>query len=134
MVYVREAHPTDGWHSSSPETAEFDVDQPKSYAARVEVATKCQRKLGFEMPFVVDTINDAVGSIYSGMPSRLYVIDRLGRIAYKSGRGPFGFKLGEMEQTLLWTLAEAENVLAGNEHDLDKTGVSVSVGTQSGTK
>jgi len=35
------------------------------------------------------------------MPDRIYVIDRDGRVAYKGGRGPFGFKPGEMEQTLL---------------------------------
>jgi len=106
MVYVREAHPTDGWHSSSKDTSEFDFEQPKTYEQRVEVARTCQGKLGFDMPFVVDTIDDAVGGTNSGMPSRLYVVDRAGKIAYKSGRGPFGFKLGEMEQSLIWALNE----------------------------
>ena len=41
---------------------------------------------------LVDTIDDKVGGPYSGMPSRLYLIDRKGKVAYKSGRGPFGFK------------------------------------------
>ena len=58
------------------------------------------------MPFLVDTLDDRVGGTYSGMPSRLYVIDRAGKVAYKSGRGPFGFKPAEMEQTLMWVLAE----------------------------
>jgi hypothetical protein len=35
------------------------------------------------------------------MPDRLYIIDAAGRVAYKGGRGPFGFKPGEMEQALL---------------------------------
>jgi alkylhydroperoxidase family enzyme len=38
------------------------------------------------------------------MPDRLYVIDRDGKVAYKGGRGPFGFKTNEMEQALLLTL------------------------------
>jgi hypothetical protein len=38
------------------------------------------------------------------MPARLYVIDTEGKIAYKSGRGPFGFKPGEMEQALVLLL------------------------------
>ena len=52
------------------------------------------------MPLLVDEIVDPVGNAYSGMPTqRLYVIDRQGKcVAYKSGRGPFGFKSGEMEQ------------------------------------
>jgi hypothetical protein len=40
------------------------------------------------------------------MPARLYVIDPKGIVAYKSGRGPFGFKPGEMEQALVMGLAE----------------------------
>jgi hypothetical protein len=54
----------------------------------------------------VDDIDDSVGNAYSGMPARLYVIDSDGRIAYKAGRGPFGFKPGEMEQALIMTLLD----------------------------
>src|SRR5207253_3110660 len=61
-------------------------------------------KLGF--PMLVDTIDDTVGARYSGMPSRLYLIDREGKIAYKSGRGPFGFKTAELEQSLVLLLQE----------------------------
>jgi hypothetical protein len=47
------------------------------------------------------------------MPDRLYVIDRNGRVAYKSGRGPRGFKPQEMQQALmLLLLDEAENSAA----------------------
>jgi hypothetical protein len=58
------------------------------------------------MPLIVDEIGDPVGHAYSGMPSRLYVIDRQGFVAYKSGRGPVGFKPSEMEQALALTLLE----------------------------
>ena len=60
------------------------------------------------MKMVVDDINDPAGTAYSGMPARLYVIDTNGKVAYKSGRGPFGFKAGEMEQALAMSLLEAE--------------------------
>lgn len=106
MVYVREAHPTDGWKMSSNERKGVELAQPKTFDERLGVAQTCQRKLGFDMPFLVDTINDEVGATYSGMPSRLYVIDRAGKVAYKSGRGPFGFKPLEAEQALLWTLLD----------------------------
>jgi len=56
------------------------------------------------MPLLVDEMDDRVGHGYSGMPARLYVIDREGKVAYKSGRGPFGFKPDEMEQTLAMLL------------------------------
>jgi hypothetical protein len=56
------------------------------------------------MPMLVDTMGDPVGARYSGMPSRLYLLDHRGRIAYKSGRGPFGFKPAELEHSLLLLL------------------------------
>jgi hypothetical protein len=59
------------------------------------------------IPLLVDEIDDRTGNAYSGMPARLYVVDVQGRIAYKGGRGPFGFKTGEMEQALLMTLLDS---------------------------
>ena len=60
--------------------------------------------LGF--PMLVDTIDDAAGARYSGMPGRLYVIDREGKVAYKSGRGPYLFKPAELEHSLVLLLQE----------------------------
>ncbi len=58
------------------------------------------------MPLLVDEMNDRVGHAYSGMPDRIYVIDPSGRVAYKGGRGPFGFKPREMEQSLVMLLMD----------------------------
>ena len=58
------------------------------------------------IPLVVDDLDDHVGHAYSGMPDRLYIIDRHGTVAYKGGRGPFGFKPGEMEQSLVMLLLD----------------------------
>ena len=80
--------------------------QPQSYEERVGVAQMCTKKLKFGMPMLVDTIDDTVGARYSGMPSRLYLLDGSGKVAYKSGRGPFGFKPSELEHSLLLMLNE----------------------------
>ena len=105
-VYVREAHPTDGWSMRSNEKVGVSVAQPKSLLERTAVAQQCFVRLKPSLPWLVDEIDDATGHAYSGMPAWLYVIDSAGTIAYKSGRGPFGFKPGEMEQALLMTLME----------------------------
>lgn len=105
-IYVREAHPTDGWKMDSNAKVGVEVSQPKTYAERTAVATQCHRLLKPTIPLLVDEINDPTGNAYSGMPARLYVIDTAGRVAYKSGRGPFGFKTGEMEQALVMTLLD----------------------------
>jgi thiol-disulfide isomerase/thioredoxin len=107
-IYVREAHPTDGWRMESNDAAGIGLAQPKSYDERVSVAQECQSKLNYSMPLVVDEINDPVGNAYSGMPARLYLIDPDGNVAYKSGRGPFGFKPGELEQSLVTLLLEEQ--------------------------
>jgi hypothetical protein len=60
--------------------------------------------LDISMPVLVDELDDRVGHAYSGMPDRLYVIDRAGKVTFKSGRGPFGFKPGELEHALMLTL------------------------------
>jgi alkylhydroperoxidase family enzyme len=58
------------------------------------------------IPLLVDDIDDRVGHLYSGMPDRLYLIDRNGRVAFKSGRGPFGFMPGELEQAIVMNQLE----------------------------
>ena len=100
MVYVREAHPTDGWRMESNDRVEVTLAQPSTYEERVKVAQACSSRLKLGFPMLVDSIDDAVGARYSGMPSRLYLIDDAGKVAYKSGRGPFGFKPAELEHSL----------------------------------
>ena len=58
------------------------------------------------MPLLVDEMNDQVGKAYSGMPDRMYLIDKEGRVAYKGARGPFGFLPGELEQALVMLLLD----------------------------
>lgn len=107
MVYVREAHPTDGWKMDSNARFGVALKQPTTTAERAEACELFRKKLNPALPVLVDEISDPVGHAYSGMPARLYVIDAKGKVAYKSGRGPFGFKPGEMEQALAFALLEA---------------------------
>lgn len=104
MIYVREAHPTDGWKMESNEMVDVSLPQPATYDERAKVAKICGDRLALGFPMVVDTIDDTVGSEYSGMPSRLYLIDGEGKVAFKNGRGPFGFKPDELEHSLMLML------------------------------
>jgi hypothetical protein len=105
-VYVREAHPTDGWRMASNDKAGVAFAQPKTFEQRTEVAAKCCLALKMTIPLLVDGLDDRVGHAYSGMPDRLYLIDRDGRVAYKGGRGPFGFKPAELDQAIALLLLE----------------------------
>ena len=121
-VYIKEAHPTDGWSSSGNKRVGIDISQAKSFEQRVDAAAQCCGALQMTIPLIVDGIDDRVAEAYSGFPDRLYVIDRNGKVAYKGGRGPFGFIPREMEQSLhlllldeaMQTEASAANSPAAN--------------------
>ncbi len=66
-------------------------EDPKDYEDRVTLASTCSVNLGIEFPALVDTIENATETAYTGWPDRLYLVDRSGRIAFKSQPGPFGF-------------------------------------------
>jgi hypothetical protein len=107
-VYVREAHPIDGWRMSSNDKAGISVNQPRDLDEKTAVADKCCSTLQMTIPLLVDELNDKVGHTYSGMPDRLYLLDTEGRVVYKSGRGPFGFKPNELEQQIILYLLDQQ--------------------------
>lgn len=107
-IYVREAHPTGGWRMETNDRVEIAIDQPRTMAERLTVAEQCSARLQLGMPLLVDDIDDRVNHLYSGNPTRLYLIDREGKVAYKAGRGPFGMKPGEFEQSLIMHLLDGD--------------------------
>ena len=95
-VYIRESHPEEGWILPENRRSGVAVDEPQSDETRREVAASCATALRLRMPMVVDAVDNAVASAYGGWPDRLYLVGRDGRIAYRGGEGPFGFKPNEL--------------------------------------
>ena len=91
VVYIREAHPEEGWVLAMNRDQGIVVNDPTSDAQREEVATSCALRLRIEMPVVIDPIDDRLARAYGGLPDRLYLIGRGGRIAYQGDPGPWGF-------------------------------------------
>ncbi len=104
MVYVREAHPTDGWQVGSNEREEVLFAQPTSLDERVDVAHAMCEQLEIAIPTLVDNMKNTTEKDYSAHPDRLYLVGMDGTIAYKSGRGPWGFKPPELENAIRKTL------------------------------
>ena len=73
---------------------------PKNEDERASLAGSCVRKLGIEIPAVLDEFGNSTEQAYTGWPDRLYLIDKTGRVAYKSKPGPFGFEPSELEAAL----------------------------------
>ena len=73
---------------------------PRSFDERQNVAGMCVRKLGIKFPALVDGFGNATEHAYTGWPDRIYLIDKSGRVAYKSRPGPFGFHPEELQAAL----------------------------------
>jgi hypothetical protein len=100
VVYIEEAHPTDGWEMPSNFKEGVLIASAKTLLERDETAKTCVVKLGIHIPAVVDDMQDSTERAYTAWPDRLYVVDREGRVAYKSKAGPFGFDPAAMATKL----------------------------------
>jgi hypothetical protein len=105
VVYVREAHPEDGWVLSDNRRAGITVTDPASLAERAEVASSCATRFSLDIPVLVDGVGDEVARRYGGWPDRLYLINAAGKVAYQGGPGPFGFDVSELETAIVAELA-----------------------------
>lgn len=99
-MYIREAHPTDGRQSQANVREGILIEDPKTLAAREEVARDFASQFKVSLPILVDTIDNKVDKAYSAKPDRIYVIDAKGKVAYKGGPGPRGFKVSDVPITL----------------------------------
>ena len=97
VVYIKEAHPEDGWVLSSNRGQGIAVTDPVSDDERSRVATVCSLQLDIRMPVLLDAVTDRVARAYGAWPDRLYLIGRDGRVAWQGGRGPSGFKPDELD-------------------------------------
>lgn len=107
LVYVQEAHPTDGWQLPQNERTGALLPTAQSLDQKTEHATICVRKLDITFTTVVDGMDNAVENAYAGWPDRLYLIDKDGRIAWKGRPGPEGFRPLDLEQAIERELTQA---------------------------
>ena len=110
LIYIREAHPVDGWWlgdgvaskimSRGGFKAATNVHDPKTIEERRAVAGRCEDTLQYGIRTYVDEMDDGVSEAYAASPTRLYLIGLDGRTVYAGGLGPFGFKPGELQEAI----------------------------------
>jgi len=105
VVYIREAHPEDGWVVTPNRDAGIAFHDPTHDAERTEVAATCAIGLKIRMPVVVDRIDDRIARAYGALPDRLYLVGRGGRVCFQGEPGPFGFHPEELERAIEAELA-----------------------------
>ena len=105
VVYIQEAHPSDGWQMEVNVDEEIVFEQPTTDGEREHVAAACAVRLDLKIPTLIDDMGNSTDIAYSALPDRLYLVGKDGRIAYKSARGPMGFRPDRFEAAITDYLA-----------------------------
>ena len=105
IVYIREAHPADGWQVPNNLIEDIIYVEPTTDEERTEVASACQIGLDLHMPMLVDPIDNDIDEKYVGLPMRLFLVDADGKVAYAGDKGPFGWDDEAFEDTLKKVIA-----------------------------
>ena len=105
VVYVQEAHATDGWQTERNLTDGILFRQHQSFEEREEVAQTCSLDLQLPLPVLIEEIDNAIDEAYGAAPERLYLIGADGRVAYQGGAGPHFLDLDEWAEAIKECLA-----------------------------
>ena len=105
IVYIREAHPHDGWRVPNNLIENIIYNEPTTDVERSDIASACQLTLDLHMPMLVDRIDNNVDKKYVGLPMRMFLVDADGKIAFAGAKGPFGWDDVAFEETIEELLA-----------------------------
>ena len=100
VVYIQEAHPSDGWRLPMNDQLGIIDPQPTTEGEREAIAHTCALRLELSIPTLLDDMQNSTDDAYAALPDRLYLIDDAGRIVYRSEPGPLGFKVDELEAAI----------------------------------
>jgi hypothetical protein len=107
VIYVQEAHPTDGWQTDRNVAEGILFRQHQSYEERESVAATCSLDLRLSLPVLIEEMDNAMDEAYGAAPERLYLMGTDGRVAYLGGAGPHFFDLDEWEHAIAASVSQA---------------------------
>jgi len=115
-VYTAEAHTEDGWKLEDQyvNDAEYtnEDDFCLSYATTIEkrrhMAEWLIKTKHFDMPLVLDTMQDTLLKAYNSWPIRLYVIHE-SKVVYCGDQGPFGYEPSSVNTVLKLIHTQSKN-------------------------
>ena len=99
-VYIKEAHPEDEWQAPINVRQGVVFRQPRTFEERLKLAQTFVDKMQVTTPTLVDSMDNKANVCYAALPERIYVIQTDGRVVFKSGVGPQGFKTDELREFL----------------------------------
>lgn len=117
MIYVREAHPTDKWWLAETKLMRsvmvwvnpypsYDLREPETIEERRAAARAAKAKLLEDIPVFVDNMDNQVDLTYVAWPTRVYFLDKEGKVRYDSDLGPYGLSPEDLDAELSKYLEE----------------------------
>lgn len=91
LIYIREAHPNDGWQVPQNLQDGWVVNEPKTWEERKKLAQDFINRTNLSIPVLIDDIDNKVDNDYKAWPDRVYIVDIEGKVLYKGAEGPRGF-------------------------------------------
>ena len=91
MVYIKEAHPTDGWVMARNKQLGIEIKDAATLAERTAAAQTACTTLKIKLPCLIDGMDNSANHAYAAWPDRIYVVDTAGKIAVMGATGPAGF-------------------------------------------
>jgi Iodothyronine deiodinase len=79
--------------------------QPRTTEQRLAIASDFVKRFKYDIPLLVDPLENPADQLYAGWPERFYIIEN-GIIRYKGGTGPFDYHPEEVEAWLARRFAE----------------------------
>lgn len=97
-VYISEAHARNEWPVGKTISC---VDQPTTLAERLHNAQQFQKTFNFEMPMLVDNMDNTFHFTYGSWPFRFFVIHQ-GQLVLKAEphQDTFAYNMDEVDQWL----------------------------------
>lgn len=89
-IYIREAHPEDGWKMPRNQREGIMIQDPKSMPERTQAARQACAFFKTNIPALVDTMDDSTDRAYAAWPSRIFLVDSAGKVAVRGDPGPRG--------------------------------------------
>lgn len=105
VVYIAEAHASDGWQLASNVADGVVLRQPLTFDEREATAMRCAAALDLSIPTLIDGMDDAALDAFAAWPERIFIAGADGRLRYCGGPGPFEFKPDEARAALEALLA-----------------------------
>jgi len=105
LVYIREAHGAGSWQSTINQHEGVYLADAGTFEQKRGYAASCVRKLKIAYTAAVDPLDNGTEKAYVAWPSRIYVVDKQGRVAFNSLLDELSFDAAHLEAALQLAMA-----------------------------